>query len=131
MFDFVGRPNAKRSSAACGAMTIGTIDASRTNGFGKLVLLIITAQETVLDQGSHPLAVRTGSDLELGQAFIDFALGSTDAATHARHSQLGAQGFDRHPQSPENQSRESVGCAQQRRPTNRKTKSGVTAGYDD
>jgi hypothetical protein len=81
-FDFVGHPNAEGSPTASGSMSITAQDARSPNGFVQLVVLIIATQEAVLDEGSHSLAMRTGSHFELGQQIVEFLLGRTDPATH-------------------------------------------------
>jgi len=81
-FDFVGQPNAKGSPTAGSSMSITAEDAPSADGFVQLIVLIVTAQEAMFDEGSGHLAMWTGSDFKLGQQVVDFLLGRTDPATH-------------------------------------------------
>ena len=47
---------------------------------------IVAAQESMLDQISHFLAIRTRSDLEPGVQSVDIIFGSTDPTAQARLS---------------------------------------------
>jgi len=82
VFDSVCDPNAEGSPTASGAMSFTAKDSSSPDRFIQLMILIIATQEAVLDEGSRNLAMRTGSDFELGQQIVDFPLGRTDPATH-------------------------------------------------
>jgi hypothetical protein len=60
VFDSVSDPHAESSPTACGSMPVTAEDSSRPDRFVQLMILIIATQETVLDEGSHSLAMRAG-----------------------------------------------------------------------
>jgi hypothetical protein len=82
VFDSVGDPDAEGSATASGSMPVTAKDTCRTNRFGPLMILIIATQETVPDEGSHNLAVRTGRQFEPGQQIVDIFPGRADPTTH-------------------------------------------------
>ena len=67
LFDFVGDPDAEGSPTARGPMSVTAEDTSGTHRFVPLMILIIATQKAVLDEGSHHLAMWTGSGFEFRQ----------------------------------------------------------------
>lgn len=84
--DLVGHPDAEGSSAAGGPMAVTAEDARGAQSLVELVFLIVAAQEAVLDQASHLLAMGTRGDLELGVEGLDFLRRRADPATQDWHS---------------------------------------------
>lgn len=82
MLDFVSHPDTEGFSTASSTISVGTEDASGTYRFSGLMLGTVSAKETVLDEITDALAMRTRVDFELGIKIIELRSRRTNSAAH-------------------------------------------------
>ena len=81
-FDFIGSPNAERSSAAGGTIPIAAEDPPSADCLLAQLLLVIASQYAVADQISNLFAMRTSRCFQLVERGIDFLLRTANPPTH-------------------------------------------------
>jgi len=82
VLDLISHPDAEGFPTTSGTISVGTEDASGAHRFSKLVLGTVPAQEAVLDEIAHGLAMRTLGHFELGIELVELELRRTNLTAH-------------------------------------------------